>query len=1012
MNYPQGSLWHKWDLHVHTPSSIVNYYGGDNDHVWDLYIRDLEALPAHYKVIGVNDYIFIDGYRRLLKEKAKGRMGNIDLLLPVIELRVDKFGGSSSKLKRVNYHVIFSDELSPDIIEQQFLFGLRTKYVITPQYAPRATSWTGVITPQNLESLGSLIINSVPAAEKAKFLSPIAEGFNNLNLSMVNIEDCLANPVFKDKYVTAVGKTEWAEVNWGESTIAEKKNIINSVHCVFIAAYTREDHQKAKDSLSAQKVNDRLLDCSDAHYLASSLEKDRIGNCFTWIKADTTFEGLRQALIEYDERVFTGDTPLKLQDVILNKTKYMKSLSIKKDKKAALQERWFDADIELNHGLISIIGNKGGGKSALADVIGLLGNSRTEKWFSFLNQYKFRKPGEDKSQYFTASLEWASNDVLQMNLAQHTTETQTERLKYIPQDYFEVICNELGDVDKSQFDKEIKQVIYSHVGKSEKLGLATLDEIIQLTTQESYEAIQALKHQIAKFNEEIQQLEDRTAEQSQKQLKSQLVDRQKELAAHRKSKPKEVVKPQGGDSSIALEVKALQEQREKLQTEIDAKEERSEELTLDITNLRKLLQMLANLDKHIAAAKGTFDEIGATVGIRFDDVVSFTASKTQINGKLSSALAEQRVIEADLDKRAAESLPKKIAGIDKKIKDVEKKLGKPEQEYQEYKSAVREWEQVEKKISGKKKDVGSITFLEAQVSDIDKIPGRLDKLHKRRASASTEIYDQLSSICDTYRSLYKPVQEFIETNPEIRDKSAMSFDVSIVNHGFVDQFFDWIHRGNTGSFYGQTEGTKVLSEIVAKYDFNIRDDVIKFIDDVLDHLAHDYNSTKKSELQLKGQLRKGKTVASLYDCIFSLEYLRPRYVLKMRGKELTELSPGERGTLLLVFYLLVDRDNMPLIIDQPEHNLDNETVYKVLVPAIRKAKAHRQIVIVTHNPNLAVVCNSDQVIWASLDIKDAYRLKYLTGAIESPEINRKLVDILEGTRPAFDNRSDKYLPSA
>jgi hypothetical protein len=79
-----------------------------------------------------------------------------------------------------------------------------------------------------------------------------------------------------------------------------------------------------------------------------------------------------------------------------------------------------------------------------------------------------------------------------------------------------------------------------------------------------------------------------------------------------------------------------------------------------------------------------------------------------------------------------------------------------------------------------------------------------------------------------------------------------------------------------------------------------------------------------------------------------------------------------------------------------------------LVPSIKEAKSRRQIIIVTHNPNLAVVCDADQVIHASLDKHAANRARYVTGAIENPEINKLLVNILEGTRPAFDNRDRKY----
>jgi predicted ATPase len=132
-------------------------------------------------------------------------------------------------------------------------------------------------------------------------------------------------------------------------------------------------------------------------------------------------------------------------------------------------------------------------------------------------------------------------------------------------------------------------------------------------------------------------------------------------------------------------------------------------------------------------------------------------------------------------------------------------------------------------------------------------------------------------------------------------------------------------------------------------------------------------------------------------------------MLLLGEKELRQLSPGERGALLIVFYLLVDRETTPLMIDQPEHNLDNETVARLLVPAIKKSKSRRQLIIVTHNPILAVVCNADQIIVASLDIKGGNKVRYESGAIENPRINRKVVDVLEGTLPSFDNRHRKYI---
>jgi predicted ATPase len=126
------------------------------------------------------------------------------------------------------------------------------------------------------------------------------------------------------------------------------------------------------------------------------------------------------------------------------------------------------------------------------------------------------------------------------------------------------------------------------------------------------------------------------------------------------------------------------------------------------------------------------------------------------------------------------------------------------------------------------------------------------------------------------------------------------------------------------------------------------------------------------------------------------------------NKLLTELSPGEKGALLLIFYLLIDQDDSPLLIDQPEENLDNESVYKILVEYIRVAKKRRQIIIVTHNPNLAVVCDAEQIISVNIDKKDGNKFSFKSGSIENLEINKDIIRILEGTLPAFNLRDKKY----
>jgi hypothetical protein len=192
MQSERGSLWKKWDLHVHTPDSLVHEYGNDAQ-IWDKFILELEALPEDFKVIGVNDYIFISGYRKLAEAKQQGRLKNIELLLPLIELRLNKFGGTKGELSRVNFHIIFSDQVGVDTIQSQFINALTTKYELTPRYIDIQKIWQAFSTRDSLEELGRAIIESVPQEERKNYSAPLIEGFNNLNFDINHIIEILNN---------------------------------------------------------------------------------------------------------------------------------------------------------------------------------------------------------------------------------------------------------------------------------------------------------------------------------------------------------------------------------------------------------------------------------------------------------------------------------------------------------------------------------------------------------------------------------------------------------------------------------------------------------------------------------------------------------------------------------------------------------------------------------------------------------------------------------------------------
>ena len=277
-NSPKGSLWHKWDLHVHTPLSINQDYGGDTEEAWENFFKDIEALPSEIKVIGINDYIFIDGYEKTLKAKKSGRLSNIDLLLPVIELRIERFGGTDSHLRRLNYHVIFSDEVPPNVIRHQFIGALAANYKLSSEYESKR--WNGVVTNiQELQELGEWLAENTPESKRGQLPSTLDLGFSNLNYPLEEVQKRLKHHNFEGRYLTAIGKAEWSKMRWDGGGTAAKRDLINDVDFVFTAARTVEDAQKSIDKLKLEEVNFRLLDCSDAHDFTNSDEPMRLGHC-------------------------------------------------------------------------------------------------------------------------------------------------------------------------------------------------------------------------------------------------------------------------------------------------------------------------------------------------------------------------------------------------------------------------------------------------------------------------------------------------------------------------------------------------------------------------------------------------------------------------------------------------------------------------------------------------------------------------------------------------------------
>lgn len=1021
----KGSKWNKWDLHVHTPSSIIQYYGQNNEETWEKFIVDLENLPEEFKVIGINDYLFLDGYSKVLEYKKSGRLQNIDLILPILEFRIDKFAGVDFKsFSRINLHVIFSNELTVEEIQSQFLNGLEQSYYLEKNSQP----WNRAITRESITDLGKEIKKSVPENELSKYGSDLEEGFNNINVKEDKIFELLKRDVFDNKYLIAVGKTEWDKLKWSESSIATKKNIINQSNIVFTASESPEKWRSAKEKLAQQKVNDLLLDCSDSHYFSTSDNKDRIGNSFTWIKADATFDGLQQIIYEPDERVFIGETPELLVRVKSNKTRFIKSISITQESDYSESKGiWFkDLEIPLNYGMVSIIGNKGNGKSALADIIGLCGNSHHNKDFSFLNKDRFLKSGLAKN--FYAELKWSNDEITHKNLNDEVDNNAPERVRYLPQSFFDKLTNNLDNYD---FTKTLEDIVFSYLPEEEKLGKDTFEDLIKYKEGSINKDIEIIINEIKGINEILIELENKNHPSFKEKLEKELEIKKRELEEHLKNKPAEFKNPDTEETTkeqnkeISIQILEKNSLKENLEIKIKEKQNNKIILKQKVEELSNIKQDIFRFENEIKSFKTKVGEKLRIYQLNFDDIFNYKIELSQLNKTLTNQEKEYKKISEELlseeqiianynedshEKLINSSLIICLSKLEKEIEKLKGELSAPYKKYQEYLEKLKKWDKEKLLIEGDENKLLTIKWYDSQIKYInEQLPTFIKEQRESRIKKTINIIEKKKELVNIYYKLKESVDNKITGYKGILKDYDINIDVALkLNIKFTDIFLSYINQNKNGSFYQKDQGKIRTEKIIENIDFKEIKNLQHFLEEIILNLEIDKRKEHNNATRYINEQINTDNILDFYNYLFSVNYLEPSYELKLGDKHISELSPGEKGAMLIVFYLMLDKDNIPLIIDQPEENLDNESIYKILVHFIKETKKRRQVILVTHNPNLAIVGDSEQIIYVSIDKKNNNKFNSESGAIENVKINKYASKILEGTIKAFDIRRLKY----
>lgn len=1019
----RGAIWRQWDLHVHTPASF--HWSGErfeNDLSSEaskkLVDEMIEAMnKAEPAVFAIMDYWTFDGWFAL-----KQRLSDADApkltkkVFPGIELRL-----SAPTEKRLNAHVIFSDEIADQHLKD-FLANLKIERL------DRSVSKDALVDLARATAADMLAKKGhKKEIVESDYADALLAGYKLAEVKTESYKNAIASvpnefAIGFMPYDTSDGLTE---VKWEQhysyflglfesSPIFESRNL--DLRTAFLCEKTSTNHAWIDNFKHGLKGIPRLVVAgSDAHcFVGAAGNDDKRGygdfpsGKRTWIKADPTFHGLKQAILEPAKRSFIGDRPPKVQEVESNKTFYIESIEISKTVDKAGVGQWLHGcDIPLNPDLVAVIGNKGSGKSALADVIATLGNSKQSKHFSFLKKDRFWGKTGEPARHFTGTLTWRDESTESRPLNESPSEEKAELVRYIPQGYFEELCNEHVSGKSNAFEKELRAVIFSHASEEMRLGALDFDQLTEQQEQSLRNRLGEYRKELASTNADIVRIEEQLQPIELKKLTDLLLLKGKQIEEHDKLKPAEVAAP---TEAMSPEQKQAAEGLAAATQQAEAARKRSQEIAGETTELAKRQKAIGNIREQLRLLQRSFDQAEKAVS---DDVKLLGFAWTDLAAiEIKTAVLDQRSTELATKQGEIKIEAEKLADILNAVTATQQgftaKLNAPQQQYEAYQRQLGEWNKKRDELIGSITEPETKVGLETRIEQIKELPQQLKDLEARRLQLSGEVFDTLDAQRRARAELFKPVQDLIQKNVLIREDYRLQFQATLAASAdaIADQLFALIKQ-TSGDFRGQDEALATIRRLFDGHDLNTKDGALAFIASLQEKVLAAAKASG-SDAGIFSLLKKGQPATAVYDLIFGLNFLEPRYSLLFQDTQIEQLSPGQRGALLLIFYLLVDKGKTPIILDQPEENLDNETVFRLLVPVLSEAKKQRQIIMVTHNPNLAVVCDAEQIIHARFDRALDSTISYESGAIENTGLNEVVVTILEGTKPAFENRYGKY----
>jgi len=463
----------------------------------------------------------------------------------------------------------------------------------------------------------------------------------------------------------------------------------------------------------------------------------------------------------------------------------------------------------------------------------------------------------------------------------------------------------------------------------------------------------------------------------------------------------------GNKSSIEAELLKIAEKIDKLSKSSDFTDKESE-------NYKELQQKSTNLNakyEAIQRIQACFLELGDQIPSLIKDTVG------QLDNLVEEVTASHELEEAEtkLVKSHIVKLKEAIQGAKKEF--VQETSRAAQKLSRELKTTTKDLDTVKsalKPFSDKISNQGNLkelqeanrnaTSLLKQIIKHEKAKLKIDKKYSRSVKAIESL------IAKRYETQKKIIELF--NNPDyaqIGDDTVVSADLTFEKDKFDDDFLGCFNLrydiSRLGSFF-QGNG---IAWNQAKHV------------EIITGILHKLIETPEAELRL----RSDQTLRNAVEILLR-DYLSHKFTVRQGSEDISKMSPGKQGLILLEIYLHLSDSTYPILIDQPEDNLDNRTIYSHLVDHIKSRKQRRQIIMVTHNPNIVLGPDAEQVIVANQDGQGEgrnakYRFEYVSGPIECSFTNRKIpsvlhaqgirehvCQVLEGGIEAFRKREEKY----